>query len=112
MQTYQISLENFFLDVIIGILPKERTQKQKIEINAHFSYIQKTKEGFLDYCSLRSCIEEVLQRNFELLEEALSSLQEELIKKFPQLTFFLIKITKLEIFTDCKVSMQIQYTKV
>ncbi|MDE5592257.1 MAG: dihydroneopterin aldolase [Helicobacter sp.] len=112
MQTYQISLENLFLDVIIGILPKERTQKQKIEINAYFSYIQESKEGFLDYRSLKSCIEEVLQRNFELLEEALSSLQEELIKNFPQLTFFLIKITKLEIFTDCKISMHIQYNKV
>ena len=51
---YEISLENLCFETIIGILPYERTNKQKIQIDSHFTYGTNSKNDFLDYCLLKN----------------------------------------------------------
>ncbi|WP_104722444.1 dihydroneopterin aldolase [Helicobacter mesocricetorum] len=108
---YEIALENFRFEAILGILPFERTNKQKIQIDSYFTYHTHSKNDFLDYRLLKNFLRDSFEQNFRLLEEVLMYFFEEIPKRFPQITSFCIKITKLEIFNDCKVSMQIQYPK-
>lgn len=108
---YEISLENLCFETIIGILPHERVNKQKIQIDSYFTYYTHSKNDFLDYCLLKNFLQDSFKQNFNLLEDALRYFLEEIPKRFPQITYFCIKITKLEIFNNCKVSMQIQYPK-
>lgn len=120
---YTICLEDFVLEVIIGILPSEREKTQKILINAEFIWnptMQAQCENsmnldkmwdFLDYRDLRKFIKESFAQQFGLLEEAQSYFYREIPLRFPQIKEFWIKITKLEIFEDCKVSIKINYQK-
>ncbi|MDE5602544.1 MAG: dihydroneopterin aldolase [Helicobacter sp.] len=108
---YEIALENLCFEAILGILPFERINKQKIQIDSRFTYYTYSKNDFLDYRLLKDFLQDSFEQNFHLLEEVLEYFFEEIPKRFPQITFFCIKITKLEIFNNCKVSMQIQYPK-
>ncbi|MCI5969308.1 dihydroneopterin aldolase [Helicobacter sp.] len=114
---WKIELEDLELECIIGILPFERERKQKICVNAEFlvesEYLVGSKpltEGdFLDYRLLREHIVSAFAREFGLLEEAHNYFLETIPKSFPQIKEFWIKITKLEIFSDCKVSITSYY---
>ncbi|WP_051604776.1 dihydroneopterin aldolase [Helicobacter rodentium] len=117
---YSICLEDFILEAIIGILPNERTKTQRILINAEFICVwnpkslsnplrQATLEEFLDYRILRDFIKNSFGQQFGLLEEAQSYFYQQIPLRFPQIKEFWIKITKLEIFDDCKVSIKINY---
>lgn len=119
---YSICLEDFILEAIIGILPNERTKTQRILINAEFICIwnpkslndplhQATLEEFLDYRILRDFIKDSFEQQFGLLEEAQSYFYQQIPLRFPQIKEFWIKITKLEIFDNCKVSIKINYQK-
>lgn len=74
-------------------------------------YEFRQERGFLDYRDLREFIKESFARQFGLLEEAQSYFYREIPLRFPQIKEFWIKITKLEIFEDCKVSIKINYQK-
>ncbi|WP_238699245.1 dihydroneopterin aldolase [Helicobacter sp. MIT 05-5294] len=139
MGEYTICLEDFVLETIIGILPKERERAQKIKINAeficqwnpkthfenaesHFSFADSSNpplknhdniesQNFLDYRDLREFIKDSFAREFGLLEEAQSYFYREIPLCFPQIKAFWIQITKLEIFEDCKISIKINYQK-
>ncbi|CAM2899587.1 dihydroneopterin aldolase [Helicobacter burdigaliensis] len=107
IKNYEISLEDLELEVIIGILEKERENKQKIKIDARFIY--QKKEEFLDYRHLREFIKNAFNQKFLLLEDALEYFYREIPRNFPQIERFSLRICKLEIFEDCKVCMQISY---
>ncbi|WP_279127775.1 dihydroneopterin aldolase [Helicobacter winghamensis] len=102
---WKIALEDLELECIIGILPFEREKKQKIRVNAEFLI----ESEYLDYCLLREHIVIAFAREFGLLEEAHKYFLSTLPKEFPQIKEFWIKITKLEIFSDCKVSITSYY---
>lgn len=105
MITYEIFLEDFEFETIIGILPQEREKPQRIRIDACFVY-----EGeILDYRLLRDFIKESFTSRFGTLEEALEYFKNTIPKHFPSIKSFKIKITKLEIFEDCKVALQIEH---
>ncbi|TLD84478.1 dihydroneopterin aldolase [Helicobacter sp. MIT 11-5569] len=104
---YHIALEEFELDCIIGILPVEREKAQKIRIDAEF-VVEKSEE-FLDYCLLKNFIKDAFDKEFQLLEDAHDYFLATLPKSFPQVKTFWIKITKLEIFSDCKVAITTHY---
>lgn len=70
-----------------------------------------TGEKFLDYRILRDFIKESFGRKFGLLEEAQEYFYREIPSHFPQIKEFWIKITKLEIFEDCNVSIRINYQR-
>lgn len=120
---YILCLEDFALEVIIGILPNERKDKQKILVNAEFLCMGNLKfaltqtnalkniesQDFLDYRILKEFIKDAFECEFGLLEEAQSYFYQQIPLRFPQIKEFWIKITKLEIFDDCKVSIKINY---
>ncbi|MBD5164839.1 dihydroneopterin aldolase [Helicobacter sp.] len=118
---YTICLEDLILEAVIGILPSERQKTQKILINAEFTYVWNpktqsnrnldTRKKFLDYRILRDFIKESFERQFGLLEEAQHYFYREIPLRFPQIKEFWIKITKLEIFEDCNVSIKINYQR-
>lgn len=127
--SYTICLEDFVIQTIIGILPNEREKAQKICIDAEFvcvwnpsmhsndtksnpslshkNYENIRTQDFLDYRILRKFIKESFTQRFGLLEEALSYFYDEIPLRFPQIQEFWIKITKQEVFEDCKVSIKI-----
>lgn len=107
MISYSIFLEELTFEAIIGILPFEREKKQKIQIDSHFIY----SGDFLDYRELRDFIKNAFLQNFRLLEDALEYFKSEIPKHFLQIESFCLKITKLEIFEDCKVAMQVEYKR-
>ncbi len=100
---FVITLEEMQLDAIIGILPFERQETQKICVSARFVI----KDKILDYRLLRTFIQESFKQEFKLLEDAQKYFSKRIPKHFPQIKEFWIKITKLEIFEDCKVSVEI-----
>ena len=104
---YVIFLEDWILEVVIGILPFEREKKQKIKLEGEFCYFKNQGETFLDYRELRKFFKEAFLNEFGLLEEALEYFSKEIPKRFSQIQSYKITITKLEIFEDCKVAMQI-----
>ncbi|WP_299545963.1 dihydroneopterin aldolase [uncultured Helicobacter sp.] len=102
---WKIALEDLELECIIGILPYEREKAQKICVNAEFI----VESEYLDYRLLRKYIIGAFAKEFGLLEEAHKYFLNTLPKEFPQIKEFWIKITKLEIFSDCKVSITSYY---
>lgn len=116
---YTICLEDFIVEAIIGILPNERQKAQRILVNAEFTYVwnpqtQSSKKlgaekRFLDYRILRDFIKESFGHQFGLLEEAQEYFYREIPLRFPQVKEFWIKITKLETFEDCNISIKINY---
>ncbi|MCI7766282.1 MULTISPECIES: dihydroneopterin aldolase [Helicobacter] len=106
---YVIFLEDWILEVVIGILPFEREKKQKIKLEGEFYYFKNQGETFLDYRELRKFFKEAFLNEFGLLEEALEYFSKEIPKRFSQIQSYKITITKLEIFEDCKVAMQISH---
>ncbi|MDA3967133.1 MULTISPECIES: dihydroneopterin aldolase [Helicobacter] len=106
---YTINIENLRLKAIIGILPFERENPQEIEVNFSCKY-EKNKE-FLDYSKIKEFIEESFKNDFLLLEDALEFFYNEIPKRFIIIDSFSLKITKLDIFKNCKVSMEVSYKK-
>lgn len=104
---YSIALEELELECIIGILPFEREKMQKIRIDAEFII----EVEYLDYRLLKDFITSAFTKEFGLLEEARDYFLEVLPKDFPQIKEFWIKITKLEIFSDCKVAIKSHYKR-
>ena len=104
---YKIFLENLLLEVVIGILPFEREKRQKIRIDGEFVYFKNNEDEFLDYRDLRGFLSEAFMQEFGLLEEALEFFAKEIPKNFPQIKKYRLKVTKLEIFGDCQVALEI-----
>ncbi len=105
MQVFEISLENLRFKSIIGILDFERQKEQDLRIDAKFSY--EFRGDFLDYRLLKDLILSAFKQNFDTLENALLYLKQAIQKEFKNINKFEIKLTKLEIFKDCLVSLKI-----
>ena len=102
----KIFIENLKVDAIIGILPNERVNPQKIEISFEAFYIYKDK-NFIDYSLIREVIiENLLSKKYFLLEDAIEDLTQKIENKYPLLSNIKFKIKKLEIFNDCIVGVE------
>jgi len=102
----QIAIEDLTFDAIIGILDFERVQTQKVVIQCIIEYSY-TQENFINYADVASHIQnQILQEQFELLEDALVSLQSTLKAKFPLIQVLTLKISKPKILDNCVVSLQ------
>jgi dihydroneopterin aldolase len=103
----KIHLEKFQFETIIGILDFEREEKQKIEIDIVLEY--EYVENFLNYAELRELVKEFIkERKFGLLEDALIETTEEIKSKF-EISYLKLKISKLEIFEDAIVSLEMEW---
>ncbi len=100
----QISIEDLEFETIIGILDFERVTRQKVRINCTIEYAY--EKQFLDYALITKHIEDqMISREFELIEEALLSLKESLKQDFPLISTLFLKISKPDILANCEVSL-------
>lgn len=103
----QIFIKDLTFKTIIGILPFERVQKQRVVINIVFryEYNDKTKK-FVDYALVAKTTKSFIKKNkFELIEEAVLQLKKHLYKRF-DISNLQIEISKPDILKDCVVSIK------
>ncbi len=102
----KISIDNLTFKTIIGILPFERTKKQKVIIDISFDYsYNKNKKDFIDYSEITTFVKKtMIKKKFELIEEAILYIQKKLTKKYPIKNLH-IKITKPNILNNCIVGV-------
>ena len=100
-----IHIEDLTFDVIIGLLDFERDRPQRIIINLEASY--EYKEGqFIDYADMVLLIQnELKEKRYELLEDALIGLKELLSMTYPSLQTLFLKLSKPDILPQCTVSL-------
>jgi len=104
-----IHIESLEIYVIIGILDFERITKQKIIIDVTIDY-QFEKNNFINYAEVIELIETmVIEEEYELLEEALSDIQNQLLQKYSQISKLNLKITKPNIIKNAKVALSTEW---
>jgi len=99
-----ISIEDLKFKTIIGILDFERENPQDVIVDLSFEY--DFKDEFIDYAQVSEIIKEMMKKNkFLLIEDAILEISSFLKKKFPQILWIDLKISKPSILADCKVSV-------
>ncbi len=102
----KIYVENLTFDAIIGILPEERITPQKVIVNVELNYEYK-KGIFINYAILAQLIENnIKQKQYELIEDALLALHVEIKSKFSQISSIKLKISKPTILAHADVSVE------
>ncbi len=100
-----IHIDNLIFNTIIGLLEFERNSPQKVTIDLEVSYKYKNK-NFINYADIVTLIKNKLQiKKYELLEDALLGLKDEIYTKYPQIKTLKIKISKPDILSDCTVAL-------
>ena len=101
----QVHIQDLEFKTIIGILDFERTTPQKITVDLNITY-QYTNNDFINYAEVSTHIEQQMQlQEFELIEDALLSLQKSLKKSFPLIEKLYLKISKPDIMSNCTVAL-------
>jgi dihydroneopterin aldolase len=100
-----IHIDALQFDVIIGLLDFERERPQRVIIDLNASY-EYSDQNFINYADMVSLItEELKEKRYELLEEALLGLKERLYTAYPQLKTLQLKIAKPDILKECSVAL-------
>ena len=100
-----IHIENLTFDVIIGLLDFERDRPQRVIVNLEASY-DYSDDAFIDYADMVFLIQnELREKRYELLENALLGLKELLTITYPNLQRLSLKISKPDILPECTVSL-------
>jgi dihydroneopterin aldolase len=100
-----IHIEDLIFDVIIGLLDFERDKPQCVIINLEASY-DYSDNKFIDYADMVLLIQnELKEKRYELLENALIGIQKLLYTSYPQLQTLFLKISKPDILPQCTVSL-------
>ncbi len=100
-----IHIEDLTFDVIIGLLDFERDRPQRVIISLQASY-DYSDDQFIDYADMVLLIQnELKEKRYELLENALLGLKEVLTTAYPQLQTLSLKISKPDILPQCTVSL-------
>jgi dihydroneopterin aldolase len=100
-----IHIEDLTFDVIIGLLDFERDKPQRVIINLEASY-DYNDDKFIDYADMVLLIQnELKEKRYELLENALIGLKEVLYTTYPDLQTLSLKISKPDILSNCTVSL-------
>lgn len=100
-----IHIESLTFDVIIGLLDYERdkTQQVIIDLEASYDYVD---GQFIDYADMVLLIQnELEEKRYELLEDALLGVKSLLFTTYPQLETLSLKISKPHILTQCNVAL-------
>lgn len=103
----KVSIKELSFKTIIGILPIEREQKQRVIININFEYFfYKANDEFIDYSCVANTIKKSMKKkNFQLIEDAIVFLEKKLYKKY-NISKLHIQITKPDILPNCIVSVE------
>ena len=100
-----IHIDALQFNVIIGLLDFERDRPQRVIIDLAASYDYKN-EHFINYADMVLLIQEELkEKRYELLEEALLGLKNKLYTTYPQLKTLKLKIAKPDILAECSVAL-------
>ena len=100
-----IHIEALTFDVIIGLLDFERDRPQRVIIDLEASYEYNDGE-FIDYADMVLLIQnELKEKRYELLEDALLGLKEVLYSSYPQIQSLFLKLSKPDILPQCTVSL-------
>jgi dihydroneopterin aldolase len=100
-----IHIESLTFDVIIGLLDFERDRPQRVIVNIEASY-EYSDNQFIDYAQMVLLIQnELKEKRYTLLENALVGLKEVLYTTYPNLQILWIKISKPDILPQCTVSL-------
>jgi len=100
-----IHIEALTFDVIIGLLDFERDRPQRVIIDVKASYTYESK-NFIDYADMVVLIQnELKQKRYTLLEDALLGVKTVLYTTYPQLKSLTLKIAKPDILTECSVAL-------
>jgi len=105
-----IHIDALTFDVIIGLLDFERDKPQRVivDVEAVYNY---EKQNFIDYADMVILIQnELKEKRYELLEDALHGIQNILCTTYPQLTSLYVKIAKPTILSQCSVALSHQWT--
>ena len=100
-----IHIEALTFDVIIGLLDFERDKPQQVIIDLEASYAY-ADEQFIDYADMSYLIQnELKEKRYKLLEEALLGVKFVLTTTYPQLKTLSLKISKPDILPNCTVAL-------
>jgi len=100
-----IHIEALTFDAIIGLLDFERDKTQKVIVDIEASYDYKDK-NFIDYADIVVLTKnELKEKHYTLLEDAIQGLKSTLIHTYPQLKTLTLKISKPDILKQCSVAM-------
>ena len=100
-----IHIDDLQFDVIIGLLDFERDRPQRVIIDLEASYAY-SNEDFINYADMVFLIQnELKEKRYKLLEEALLGLKERLYTSYPQLKTLKLKIAKPDILKECSVAL-------
>ena len=106
-----IHIEELTFSAIIGILDFERIERQTVIVDAQIDYIY-TKDLFINYAEVIELIKTlIIEKQYMLLEDALTDIQKKLIEVYPQIIKLKLKITKPDIIKDTKVALSRQWEK-
>lgn len=100
-----IHIERLEFDVIIGLLDFERDRAQRVVIDLEASYDYKDAD-FIDYADMVLLIQEELnEKRYTLLEEALLGIKTLLYATYPHIRTLRLKISKPDILPQCSVAL-------
>ena len=100
-----IHIDTLEFDVIIGLLDFERETPQRVIVDVEASY-NYSNEEFINYADMALLIQnELKEKRYELLEEALLGLKNMLSSAYPQIKTLQIKIAKPDILSNCSVAL-------
>ncbi len=100
-----IHIKELTIQTIIGILDFEREKEQNLIIDLEIDY-DYVKNSFLNYTDIiQEVTSHIKTKKYGLLEDAILELKNSLISKYPQIKTLYIKLTKPDIFENCRVCL-------
>jgi dihydroneopterin aldolase len=107
LHKYTIKIKSLTFDAIIGILDKERVERQKVIADVEIGYTKK-EDIFINYADVAQMIESGMQKEkYMLLEEALDDLSTNIKVHFPMIETLKLKLSKPDILDNCVVSVEV-----
>ncbi len=104
----KILIEDLEFYTIIGLLESERENPQKVIMQIEIDYVYK-KNKFIDYASLVKFVKKFIQKEkFELIEDALITLSENLKNIYPSISEIKLSLKKPQILQNCTVGIEFQ----
>lgn len=106
----KIHIEDLKFQCIIGILEHERVKEQDVIVDFECEY--EYKNEYINYANIVELIKKMMIfSKFKLIEDAILSLKSEILKEFPLIETYTLKISKPSILADCRVSVSDKYSR-
>ncbi len=106
----KIHIEDLKFQCIIGILEHERIKEQDVIVNFECEY--EFQNEYINYADIVDLIKKtMIFSKFKLIEDAILSLKSEILKEFPLINSYTIKVSKPSILKGCSVSVSDTYSR-